>query len=265
MIVAYGSDLHFEFGGQGLESCLSSVDADVLVLAGDIAPSKYYKNGNEGLLSFLSKASSYFNHVVIVSGNHEYYGGSLCRTESYIRDFIKHYGNVHYLQNEGITLGNVNFYGATMWTPMAENSPLVRNKIHYGMNDFKQIRYGLKENYRRLIPFDLEIIHKESIDKYIKWSEDKENIVLVQHHAPSYESIPLLFKNSILNDAFYSKYQEDLITSNKFGKLPNTIIHGHVHDPCAYSLNGVEVLCNPRGYEGYEAVADTFKFEVFSI
>ena len=35
--------------------------------------------------------------------------------------------------------------------------------------------------------------------------------------------------------------------------------HGHTHDPFNYMIGSTRILCNPRGYFGYEAVADQFK------
>jgi hypothetical protein len=35
--------------------------------------------------------------------------------------------------------------------------------------------------------------------------------------------------------------------------------HGHTHDPFDYMVGSTRVLCNPRGYEGYEDVADNFQ------
>jgi hypothetical protein len=30
-------------------------------------------------------------------------------------------------------------------------------------------------------------------------------------------------------------------------------IHGHMHDPFDYEINGTRVICNPRGYPGESA------------
>jgi hypothetical protein len=38
--------------------------------------------------------------------------------------------------------------------------------------------------------------------------------------------------------------------------------HGHTHDPFDYMIGSTRILCNPRGYFGYEAVADVFNATV---
>jgi len=273
MIIAYGSDLHFEFGGTGLVEAVSSVDADVLVLAGDIATEKDYSrmanlDSPKGKLlrDFFDAASANFKAVIVIAGNHEYYGSTLGKADSKIRSTLDSlYSNVHFLQNEIYEWEDVSFYGTTMWTPMADHNPVYRNDIHFGMNDFKRIRLGYNENYRKITPNDVAGLHRQSIRDYVEWSSkilQSRKVVLVQHHAPTKLSIADTFKGSRYNDAYYSEYLERILSYDEFGKLPDIIIHGHIHTQSSYDFNGVRVLANPRGYEKHEASADNFKFEL---
>jgi hypothetical protein len=34
--------------------------------------------------------------------------------------------------------------------------------------------------------------------------------------------------------------------------------HGHMHDPSDYMIGDCRVICNPRGYVGYESQANIF-------
>jgi hypothetical protein len=34
--------------------------------------------------------------------------------------------------------------------------------------------------------------------------------------------------------------------------------HGHMHDPSDYEIGQCRVICNPRGYRGYETQANIF-------
>jgi hypothetical protein len=34
--------------------------------------------------------------------------------------------------------------------------------------------------------------------------------------------------------------------------------HGHTHEPFDYMIGSTRIVCNPRGYSGYEARADEF-------
>ena len=200
----------------------------------------------------------------MISGNHEYYGGNIDTTDKKIKGvFELFYDNVHYLQNNFIKFDDVYFYGTTMWTPMADYNPIIRNKIHFSMNDYKRIRVGA--SYKKLSPRDIQHIHNRNINAYINASSNfrqESKVVLIQHHAPSNMSIPLHFQTSKINDAYYSMYQQNLIEDGKFGKKPDIIIHGHVHSKTHYDFCGISVMCNPRGYQGYENTADDYTFEI---
>jgi hypothetical protein len=41
--------------------------------------------------------------------------------------------------------------------------------------------------------------------------------------------------------------------------------HGHMHDPSDYLVDETRVVCNPRGYHGYEQRAKEFKLKYLEI
>ena len=41
--------------------------------------------------------------------------------------------------------------------------------------------------------------------------------------------------------------------------------HGHTHDEFDYMVGTTRVVCNPRGYEGYEARAEQWKLKTVEI
>jgi len=61
------------------------------------------------------------------------------------------------------------------------------------------------------------------------------------HHAPHPKSIPERFTNDWLSAA----YASDL--TRLMGRA-GLWIHGHMHEPADYVVNGTRVVCNPRGY-----------------
>jgi hypothetical protein len=67
--------------------------------------------------------------------------------------------------------------------------------------------------------------------------------VVVTHHAPSRKSIHPRFADSLLNACFVSDAERLLD-----GTRARLWIHGHTHDSFDYFLDGVRVVCNPRGY-----------------
>lgn len=41
--------------------------------------------------------------------------------------------------------------------------------------------------------------------------------------------------------------------------------HGHTHEQFDYMLGTTRVVCNPRGYDGYEDMADQFQLKYFEV
>jgi hypothetical protein len=57
-----------------------------------------------------------------------------------------------------------------------------------------------------------------------------------------------------MNGAYYSDLSE-LILDNPQIK---TWVHGHMHNQSDYMIGDTRVVTNPRGYMGYETIANTF-------
>jgi len=272
MIIVYGSDLHLEFGGSGVVQALQNVDGDVLILAGDIATvDDYIKMNNPDspkgkiLQELLKLANEKFIKTIVVAGNHEHYGGEYKSTLRKIRDSLEQYKNVVLLENEFISIDDVTFFGSTMWTDMGRN-PLVTNQIRTSMNDFRKIRVQVGGAYKKFSPERAVRFHLQSME-YLHDALRKNDgkFVLVQHHAPFFDSIPYYYKNDDLSAAYYSQEFERRIIDEWFTRNPDVIVHGHVHNAQSYSKYGIDVYVNTRGYEGIEGSAQDFKFELFTI
>ena len=107
------SDLHFEANGDHLwEVDASRIpnDADVCVLAGDIAGSHVES------LKWANSEIAWRMPVVYVAGNHEFYGGRYGRRLDAGRAYAEDLPDVHFLENNNVVLGGVRFLGATLWT-----------------------------------------------------------------------------------------------------------------------------------------------------
>jgi predicted phosphodiesterase len=100
------SDLHQEFGFMDL----SFEGANVVILAGDI---NLGTKGIEWIKATITKVP-----VIYVLGNHEYYKGSYPKTLNAITNSASD-TNVHVLENEAVTVDDVTFHGATLWTDFA--------------------------------------------------------------------------------------------------------------------------------------------------
>jgi Icc-related predicted phosphoesterase len=279
MKVALASDLHLEFGDIVLKN---TEKADVLILSGDILIAENLHNfpENETLeinipnlsknkliaqsfREFLRRCSNEFPHVVYVAGNHEFYHGNYPDSYAYLKSECKKFVNVHFLEMDSIEINDVLFVGATLWTDMNKADPLTINACQSMMNDYRCVRNS-KRSYAKLSPLDTFKRHKDTVRYFKKvLSENKnKNCIVVGHHAPTKLSIkPKYEKDHLLNGAYSSDLSE-LILDNQQVKLWT---HGHTHDYFDYMIGTTRVVCNPRGYIGYEAQADNFELKFFEI
>lgn len=254
--VAYGSDLHLEFGQLDCEL----PDADVLVLCGDIINAydiRTSKKFHRLYDRFFTRVSSKYDKVICIMGNHEHYEGNYEHTYNTLKDFYYDYGNVILLENQTYDYNDVKFIGSTLWTEIEEHD---RFTIERMMSDYKVINYSSDDHklYDR-IQMD-HIVSRDFIFDEAKNSDSRVNVVL-SHHAPCGFSISSWFTGDVLNPAYFTELSNKIMDNGKI----NYWIHGHVHDVFDYEIDKTRVLCNPRGYIGYEQIAKQYKFKVIEV
>jgi Icc-related predicted phosphoesterase len=232
------SDLHLEYAD--LRQPLAIPDADVCVVAGDLcrAPA----NGVHWLAEHIARAMP----CVYVAGNHEFYKGSIKEAFEDGRAAAARFPDVHFLENDTVTLGGVQFVGATLWTDyfIEGHRELAMFHARERMNDYKQIA-AQRNPWKRFLPQTAYRMHRDSrhfIEAAVKC--DPDPIVVVTHHLPHPRSIPERFKGDLLNAAYASDLS-DLIEKGK----PLLWVHGHTHDSSDYRVGSTRILCNPRGYD----------------
>jgi predicted phosphodiesterase len=265
MILAPISDIHNEFSVFNIPHLPEDKDT-VLMLAGDIDVDKGSRIQNE-LLPFLTKASEAFKAVIYVLGNHEYYHGSLIATPIKIRETLAHLKNVHFLDNESVAIDDVLIIGSTAWSDFYKADPLTMHAVEYGMNDYRLTRTGTIESpyMRKMTTMDILALHnkaKEYIFNTIRTEKPNyRKIVVMMHHAPTYQSVPERFRGSALNGAFASDLSNEILDTE-----PDLIIHGHTHDSFDYMVGYyTRVVCNPFGYSSIEENKDfnpTLRIEI---
>lgn len=228
------SDLHLSRGP--LE--MPDNDADVVVLAGDIARPR----------EAVAWASRLGKPVLYVAGNHEFYGGSIRGTIGELRRFSAGTG-IHVLDDEEILIEGVRFLGSTLWSDfrlLGEGEPraAAMEEARRFMLDFSVIRAS-EASDAPFAPADSAAL----FEAHRAWLEARLSepfagpTVVITHHAPSRKSIHPRFEGSLLNACFASD-AERLVD----GSRARLWIHGHTHDSFDYRLNGTRVVCNPRGY-----------------
>ncbi|MGD9476792.1 metallophosphoesterase [Shinella sp. G-2] len=234
------SDLHLEFGQPFLQTPPS--DADVLVCAGDVL--------TKGLLPSLRwLADTMARHipVIVVAGNHDFYGASLRESVRDAREFAGKFPNVYFLEDDAVEIGGVRFIGGTLWTDfrLFGGNPTVNiSYAQSGMNDFKKIKFS-KAPYRKFKPIDAYRKHIETRDFIAAELREHTQLttVVVTHHAPSPCSIEPSFRHDPLS-ACYASELDDLLC--EVG--PALWVHGHLHSRNDYMVGDTRIVSNPRGY-----------------
>jgi Icc-related predicted phosphoesterase len=219
---------------------------DVLILAGDILRVKHLKkNGylKNVYLRFLIDCSKNFKKVLYVLGNHEFWGYNYESTFKTIREYLP--DNFQLLNNDIIKIEDYNFIGFSFWTNFRNSNPIEMIDAESYMNDYRRIRIG--SNYRKLRAQDTLNFHNESREYLLQQLEViKDNVFVISHHSPSYQSVSENFKNANCNSAYCSDY-DGLILNHPQIKY---WIHGHTHTYFDYKIGECRVICNPAGYPG---------------
>lgn len=242
-----------------------------------------------------------FPHVIYVVGNHEHYHGDFKFTISDLKKRLGYLKNLHILDKETFELNDVLFVGGTLWTDMNKEDPLTMHSIAKFMNDFKcvdnsnrvvsykvpvyedddsevghetrlydpekprQVKMKFKERPARFSPADAVEDHRKMLD-YIRivyegmppWKQ----MVVVGHHTPSFFSCHEKYKDdSLMNGGYHSDLSEFILDRPAI-KLWT---HGHTHELFDYTIGECRVVCNPRGYIGYEQLADNFELKIMEI
>ncbi|NDB84196.1 MAG: hypothetical protein EB127_15990 [Alphaproteobacteria bacterium] len=98
--------------------------------------------------------------------------------------------------------------------------------------------------------------------KLVVEGKHNQKFVVVGHHAPSFSSVGVAYQNdTLMNGNFFTDLTEFIMDRPQI-KL---WIHGHMHNKSDYMIQSTRVVCNPRGYWGYESCADYFKLQYIEI
>lgn len=278
MKIAVCSDLHLEFGSVELKN---TENADVLILSGDIllasdlnryqgdtgpyakVESSAYIN-NSVFRDFLENVSYEFPTVIYVAGNHEFYKSKWYKTLEILKNCMDDYSNIFFLENDAHVVEDVTFVGCTLWTDMNKSDPLTVHMICAYMNDYSQITYDGQGYYNKLKPTNTIARHHESVNFIRNTVENNrdQKIVVCTHHAPSFKSISEEYVNDTMSNGAYASSLDEIILDNPHIKLWT---HGHMHDNFDYTIGETRIVCNPRGYKGYETIAKHFELKYFDI
>lgn len=230
------SDLHVEFGPFVPPADL---DFDAVVLAGDIHVKG--QAAEWAMQTFPDKP------VILVLGNHDYYGGNLEYTWSQAQAACAG-SKVHLLHNSSVALDGVRFLGGTLWTDymLHGNRPLAMGDAQRFLSDHRRI---LTTGNATARPEHMAAEHEKTRSFLARELDEPFDgpTVIVTHHLPSSRCISpryLGLPASRLNPAFASSMD------HLMGPPVGLWIHGHTHDSVDTHISGTRIICNPRGYLG---------------
>ena len=297
MKIALASDVHLEFGPLEINN---TDGADVLVLSGDICVAGDLGDRDvHNLLGEHTKSHRYhtffeycaaqFDHVIYIAGNHEHYNGDYATSIPHLKDKLSYLKNLHVLEKETITLGDVTFVCGTLWTDMNREDPRTLSSIRGMMNDYRVIRNSSKKvSYKDYTPNpdDPEDPEKDIVtfrERDAKFSPEDSvtdhkamlavireavaanpagKFVVVGHHSPSKLSTKPQYEGEFIVNGAYSSDLSELMLDHPQIRLWT---HGHTHHEFDYRIGTCRVVCNPRGYHGYEQQAEDWQLKTFEV
>lgn len=214
---------------------------EVLILAGDTA------NSFDRLASFLEYAAPLFSEVIVIVGNHEYYSKTpMTHAVKNLKTHIKCNGlnNVHILDKDVVTIGDVTFIGATLWADFRGGDPLIELSAKRGINDFRLIHKNLDE---LITPLDMRNRCREELEYIRKMCDVVDGKKVVITHFPPLTDFAHARWGSLsqnpLNGYFMSAFDHEIMDLEF-----DLWVAAHTHDSSNFVKYDKRFICNPRGY-----------------
>lgn len=197
---------------------------EVIVVAGDTS------NGLEGL-KFLQKLQNKGHTIFAVDGNHEHYSNYRQRrseketTARFREDHKRYHDEVpiilangwYYVEDEALWRGYMNDGRMTNLSALDVNTLAV--------NDTEFVRGHLED-----------------------WKDRQVSGVVVTHTSPCLETLNPAYEGHYSNDWYWNPGMGGLL--KEYSGQIKVWCHGHTHEPSDKIVEGVRVVCNPRGYPG---------------
>lgn len=247
MRLALYSDLHLELSPWEP----SSLDVDVVILAGDIGS---HTSG----IQWAAKAFPRVSEVLYVAGNHEYYDGDLGLLDKMQNPFWEQLG-VRFLERHCLEIAGVRFLGCTLWSDFnlygedAANAHM--SAARRSINDYRMIR---ARDRARLDPRDTRKLYQASVN-YLDAELSKPfdgKTVVVTHFAPHPRCVAPQHQGSDVSPYFVS----DLAWLMEKHQI-DVWCYGHTHTNISFvAENACQVVSNQRGYPN--ELSDGFNSEL---
>ena len=213
------SDIHFEYRTEAKRiSFVNSlpVDAiDCIVIAGDIGP-----------LHSLRLFAERYPAVVVVLGNHNYWGKWIVETHNEMKAVCDKYHNIIWLNGTTAKVCDITFAGTTLWFRDISDNYLYEDCWADYMS-VKDGRQGIIAENERALDF---VTRLKACD------------VFVMHHLWSKRCIDPRYAASPENRFFVCDIEHDMARL-----APKLIINGHTHSGFDFMFGSSRAVCCPYG------------------
>ena len=247
------SDLHHRLRADMRVASDVSADvpnADVCVLPGDVC------DNMEASLEWVGREIAPKMPVVMVPGNHEFYGYDVPTARRMAAGMAQASG-IRLLDDGIARIGGVTFAGSTLWTdfrlfegtdaPDTHSRSACMYEARRKFADFDEIwatEASDRQMARLLTPRDACVLNAAGVEFLRGLAPPDGPLVVVTHHAPSVRSVAPEYAGLATTAAFASRL-DDVVA----GSGAALWIHGHLHQSADYRIGGTRVVCNPRGPE----------------
>lgn len=219
---------------------------DVLIIAGDLG------HNNEQNIKMLKILKEYYNYIICVLGNHDYYlmgktnkklfKNSFERVEN-MRELINSKDGIFCLNGNIIEIEGIKFGGCDGWY----NDGFL--KVNYPNEKFPV--KSTNQMWNNCTPDAKFIFGVENFDDIFKVEKEKieaiykECDVMITHINPSAkkDNINIRFQNNPSSTFFCFDGEKYLKNGNM-----KYWIFGHTHEELEYIEHNVQCICNPLGY-----------------
>ncbi|KAI0378962.1 phosphoesterase [Hypomontagnella monticulosa] len=230
------SDLHLEVGQQYSVFDFPTT-APNLILAGDIGLLSHY----DAYLDFLQKQTARYDRVILVLGNHEFYGLDFATALSTAKKLEKEprlEGKLYLLQQTRIDLpGAITILGCTLWSHVPDEAKgIVSQKV----NDFRKIKNWTVDQHNDAHKSDLTWL-KAELDNV----DPGRSVLVVTHHAPLVQRTS---RPEHIRNPWTSAFATDVVSGDKTWGLIKYWVYGHTHYTTEFEKHGIRVVSNQRGY-----------------
>lgn len=247
------SDLHVDLSASYKLDYSSMATSSIAVVAGDVSNDPYTT------IFELEKIASHYDRVLFVDGNHEHYDN---RSESRNR------ANRMPPQTYAIFRSEFESHPKIVYLDQGRNAFLIDGTAFIGANGWYDFNHQAKQDHCITTWYDkMNDPHWANIDHEWVWNEairhssnltatvaamnqnpNVKEIVLVTHTIPHEKGLyqhPSNLTWNLLNGC----YLNSLSKRAHFGKVK---VHcfGHTHRRQNFNVDGIDFVCNPRGYQG---------------